>query len=946
MKNASLIFGILLVALQLLAQTNQSLRVAVLDSVMTGEASVGLADFIEAGLQREGVETYDRNFLRLLLAERGLSKSGIMDMNAARLAQLPTVEMFVRGEVRLTGTNGFALTLEAVRAADAVTAVSLNASGKYPQDWLPALERLLKEMSGRLRETQAGGGKSTPGRSITWMPEASLWFFRGLDCYANADYAQAVVAFGKARRWESHFRLAWLWESRSYQRAGFPAQARRVLEAGQLADKPIGQAIERPVLAIVAGQGVSVEEQQEFSRLLANSGKLSVLEPRWIGASAREVDLQLTGEMAARSESHSVWLAVDQVVFLERTGATFRVRKQDALTGRVLLRTETGATTNDLSQLAQQFLQPDEPAGSATAQSSAAQTTPPLRVTLRVNEAEAELSRSLDRAMQDRTNVRALIAAADACLPWQSDLLNHDGQRERGVEWRVREEFLAQAVAAIRQNPRQADASFLLASALWRQRYTPEYGIWAGSASDIPLREQMRLLLELFPNSADATNLAETISENAVHNKRSMPVDASYLQPLFQDKAASLNPPALADEKPDAEAQREEFRSLFYTKQLDRVSVLFSQLAFAHVRMDHHEEDEFLKMMLQKERVREGFIDELDLIIRTPDVLADTRFTTAYDLAVWCYQRGDYFRATELLREVLADDDSAGIIVSRDSANHIISLRDIAFALLKQVRLFGDGELDFSRCCGEAQKIPVADPAEMDALEALFKERMALTLSIGRPTAEKLDKTHQEMNRVEKAMLDQHRAALPAFLARKLKESGPGPELMGLCAQLGSQAVPLLPQIVAGVLQHDNRSTQCNALTALGNIGHPAASALPVVILAMESDDVIAVQGAARSAYKKLGVAPRRGVPYLARLLYHSNSNVALNAAASLIATAGLPTELRDGLTDDEFVQRVQYWWENIGSRQAWENRGGLTGNASQQTGSESTAVRSKDWPH
>ena len=74
MKNASLIFGILLVALQLLAQTNQSLRVAVLDSVMTGEASVGLADFIEAGLQREGVETYDRNFLRLLLAERGLSK--------------------------------------------------------------------------------------------------------------------------------------------------------------------------------------------------------------------------------------------------------------------------------------------------------------------------------------------------------------------------------------------------------------------------------------------------------------------------------------------------------------------------------------------------------------------------------------------------------------------------------------------------------------------------------------------------------------------------------------------------------------------------------------------------------------------------------------------------------------------------------------------------------
>jgi hypothetical protein len=305
-----------------------------------------------------------------------------------------------------------------------------------------------------------------------------------------------------------------------------------------------------------------------------------------------------------------------------------------------------------------------------------------------------------------------------------------------------------------------------------------------------------------------------------------------------------------------------------------------------------------------------------ELIMRTPEVAAYTRHTTAYDLAVWYYNRADYFHSTELLRELLADDTSVNTILSW-TANNTFSVRDAAYALLKHVRLFDDGELDFSQCCGEVQSPPAADPAEMDALEALFKERMALSWSTGSPTAESLDKTHQEMNRVEKEMLEQHRAALPTFLARKIKESGPGPELMGLCAQLGPQAGPLLPQIVAGV-NHSNDSTQCNALWALANIGHPAAAALPMVILAEESDDSMMIQSAARMARGKLGVAPRQTVPYLARLIYHPDPIVAQNAAESLAASAGLPVELRAGLSNEEFVQRVQDWWENTGSWQTW----------------------------
>jgi hypothetical protein len=841
-----------------------------------------------------------------------------------------------------------------------------------------------------------------------------------MECYAKNDYAQAIIAFREARCWDQNFRLAWLWESRSYQRAGFAAQARRVLEAGQLADQPVGQAIQRPVLAIVAGSGVTAGEQQEFTRRLADSGKVSVLDPRWIGASAREVDLQLTGEMAARSETHNAWLAVDQVVFLERTGEVLRIRKQDAVTGEVLLRTETSAANNGVAQLAQNFFQSDKTAGSTGPLTSTAQKTLPMHIHLPVNPAEAELARCIDRAMRNPADVRALLAAADACLPWETDELLHDGKRERGVEWRVRGEFLVQAVDVIRRNPGQKDASFWLASALWRQRYTPEYSVWALYPPNIPLQEQMKPLLDLFPQSADATNLSETVTENISHNRRPMPTDARYLQPPFPADTPSQTESAHGGGAANGEARLEKFRSLVAQNHLARASLLFTDLPRTeHVddSVFYAETQAFMKLMLQDDQAHGAFMHDLsladdsqrlaelmtewkpsfgpenrreeifalcdvvakvsgvqaerrfleeqfqryledygtllsptifglgytlpvriksvadsldaaghfddaeslyELIIRTPEVPSDMRHTTAYDLAVRYYNRADHFHATEFLRELLTDDTPVGTIRS-PTDNSDNSNRDAAYELLKHIRLFDVGGLDFSRCCGEVQPPPAADSAEMEVLETLYKERMALIWSVGPPTAASLDKTHQEVIRLEKEMLEQHRAAMPAFLAHKIKESGPGTELLGLCAQLGTQAGPLLPQLVASV-SSVNSISQYYALRSLANIGHPAAAALPMVIMAEESDNA-QVQSTARYARGRLGVAPRQTVPYLARLIYHPNYNVAQHAADSLAAAASLPAEFRAGLSDEDFVQRIQNWWENTGSWQNWDKQ-------------------------
>lgn len=902
--------------------------VAVLDSPETGAMSAGLTDFIEAGLQREGVPTFDRRYVQLWLAERNLGRSGIIDLKTLQQARLPGMEFLVRGEAQAIGTNRFALTLEAVRASDAVITAAFHQEGKYPQDWLPALERLIGEMGVKLRETQTASGKVSPGHAITWMPEASLWFFRGLDSIANGDAAQAVVAFRQARRWDEQFRLAWLWEGRSYQRLGLAAQARRVLEAAHLSEKPIGKAGRDPVFAVVAGSGITPDEKQELERALAGSGGLAVLDPRWIGASAREVDLQLTGQMIARTTAGNVWLMVDHLVFLEKTdGANpkYQARQQNVLTGKMEKQAEANVATNSLEQLAQKLLAQSHHVSGVAEKTPEAPKDSRATFSLPVNPAEAELARCLERAGQNPTDVRALLAAADACQVWESELIFNpaNDQRERGVESRVREEFLNQAIAAIRRNPSQKDASFLLASALWRQRHTPEYGIWAGSFSGMPLREQMQPLLELFPNSADATNLAETITENAVHNHRSVPTDPRYLQPLINPETNSEMAVAVPSEKPneppDAEERRQAFISSFYQNQMDQAAVLYPQFARARVRLPYSETERFLQTMLQRTPAPENFIRELESIIETPDVPDETRFLAAYKLAVHDYEQGDYFRASELLRNLVADEASSRMIVARGGSNGSTSIRDQAYDLLKHLRLIGDGELDFHLCWGKPQPVPAADPATLDALEKLFQERMALTLSVGRPTPEKLDQTRKEMRRVEAAMFNQYRAALPAFIQDKIKQSGPGPETMGLCAQLGTNALPLLPEIVAGVLQQGNRSTQVNALSALGNMGHPAAGALPAVILALESDDATMVRPAARQTLKKLGTAPHQAMPYLARLLYHADAVVALNAAKAVFASAALPADFRAGLDDDEFVWKIQTWWENTGSWQAWE---------------------------
>jgi len=57
--------------------------------------------------------------------------------------------------------------------------------------------------------------------------------------------------------------------------------------------------IKRPVVAVVASEKVSAAGRSAFVQALAESGQFELFEPASIGATAREIDLQFTGQMAA-----------------------------------------------------------------------------------------------------------------------------------------------------------------------------------------------------------------------------------------------------------------------------------------------------------------------------------------------------------------------------------------------------------------------------------------------------------------------------------------------------------------------------------------------------------------------------------------------------------------------------------------------------------------------
>jgi hypothetical protein len=495
------------------------------------ERVAGLEDFFEVALQQQDVPVLERRNIRLVLGERNLQASGILSVDSLSQAKLPVVDFFVSGSVAFAGAREFSLTLSILRADKATVESTLTRHGTYPDDWLPAIASLAKEVSRRLNLPKAERPERSEFEMITWLPEAALPFFKGLDFYSRGDYAMAVPWFRDSYGKDKHFDLARRWEVRACQKLNLSMLADALLP-GTTNNYRRAAESKRPVVAVVAGEKISAAARAAFVEALAQADRFELFEPASIGATAREIDLQLTGQMAAPLNDRSVWLVVDGLIYLDAPDEhTLAVREQNLLSGEVRRQAKiqtSNADEHGCTALAKAFLN-SKPAASVQNLGATSQGQSDLPEPTRQDQPEVAFAKALRLAAANPQSARLWIGLADFYSNETRKLL------------------LEKAVSVIATNRQSPDASFWLASALWRERemtrriyYTPT----ATRLASNPMTNDFARLLQWFPKSYEANNLVEATNHGEGSYVYAEIKDRRYLDSVFDYGSRRRPPPA------------------------------------------------------------------------------------------------------------------------------------------------------------------------------------------------------------------------------------------------------------------------------------------------------------------------------------------------------------------------------------------------------------------
>ncbi len=512
-------------------------NVAVLDfqvenpTATTDEWVAGLEDFFEVALQKQDVPVLERRNLRLVLAERDLQNSGLLFAETLSRARLSGVDYFVSGSVEFPNDGEFTLTLSIIRADKATMEFTLTRHGKYPDAWLPAIESLAKEVNQRLQLPKLAPAERSEFEMMTWLPEAALPFFKGLDYYSRGDYASAVPWFQHSYDKDKHFDLARSWEARAYGKLNLPPLAETLSVAGTNRSRDAAE-LKRPVVAVVAGENISAAGRAAFEQTLAQADRFELFDPDSIGATAREIDLQLTGQMAAPLNDRSVWLVVDDLIYLNAPEEhTLAVREQNLLSGEILRQTKIQVPSADepgYATLAKAFLATHSESFSQNIGGDKAGQQD-LPEPARQDPPEVAFAKALRLAAADPPSARLWIGLADF----------YPGE--------TRKRLLEKAVSVIATNRQSPDASFWLASALWREREMTRRIYYIPTATRLapnPLTNDFARLLQWFPDSYEARNLVEVTNHGEGSYVYVTVKDRRYLGAVFTNNAILSQPVA------------------------------------------------------------------------------------------------------------------------------------------------------------------------------------------------------------------------------------------------------------------------------------------------------------------------------------------------------------------------------------------------------------------
>lgn len=516
------------------AQEVLSNTVAVLDFTMenpaadTGDWTAGVADYVELALEKQNIPALERRNIRLVLGERDLQAHALLSATTLSQARLPPVNFFVSGNVDRPAANEFVITISIIRADSATVESSLTRRGTYPADWLPAIESLAKEAGARLQIAKPEQPKRSEFEMMTWLPEAALPFFKGLEYYGRGDFASAAPWFRHSYEKDKHFDIARHWEARAYTKLNLFSLA-EALSDGKTNDTRVTSDLKRPVTAIVASGKISTAGRAAFLQALAQSGQFELFDPASIGATAREIDLQLTGQMAAPLDGRSVWLVVDDLIFLDAPEkGSLVARQQNLISGELQQQVKVETSDPDeagCAALAKAFLQNKKPATeSSPGEESLSQPPEPSRQ----DQPEVALAKTL----------RLVQAAPDDARRWVGLA---DCYGDRGFKALL----LNEAVNAIDRNRKQPEAAFWLASALWRKREMTKRIYHEPAAryhATNSLTKDFSKLLEWFPASVEARSLVEVTNQGEGSYTYVTPRDRSYLGAVFTNMGVHPRP--------------------------------------------------------------------------------------------------------------------------------------------------------------------------------------------------------------------------------------------------------------------------------------------------------------------------------------------------------------------------------------------------------------------
>lgn len=445
--------------------------------------SFGLADVLSVELRQRGAVLFERQQIRVVLGERKLTASGLMQMHGSAAQDIPDLQYLVTGSIRSLTNGQFHVEASLVEARTGRNVASFAREGRYSEDIPGMLATLADQIASRLRSSGVAIAPDHATRADpTRTPEINLLFYKGVAYCLAGQPELGVTWFIDVQKAVPNFLPARLWTMRAFEMldlSEFAAVARaRVREApnGQEILNRLNESrfLDRKVvsMAVIADPRLDAagwQFQTALKTALGHHTNLFVADPSNIRSLAAEMDLELTENGVRELEMASVlWSTMDALVLVGADFSkpdSFSVELRDALSGEALFRTLAPRDGSGLSTVARDLSQQVSARHGASLPGSPRQSShhPELGWPIRsFNNTDrnqfAILLRHIAQSPQDRPALMQLAWFAR----WLSlGAGNLDGRYHCAISDRV--------VAAT--DPKEPDAARWLSVALWHRRY-------------------------------------------------------------------------------------------------------------------------------------------------------------------------------------------------------------------------------------------------------------------------------------------------------------------------------------------------------------------------------------------------------------------------------------------------------------------------------------------